>query len=100
MEGMKHRRRDGPAHFSLDSRGSLDPEIAGWRDLQHVFFDFAKKTLTRRQCGNIFLPHVRFMKRDEMFKLVCELLRDSPELEGTEITDETNPFTEPRQGQP
>jgi acyl carrier protein len=34
------------------------------------------------------------MKRDEMFKLVCELLRDSPELEGTEITDETNPFTD------
>jgi hypothetical protein len=34
------------------------------------------------------------MKRDEMFKLVCELLRDSPETKGLAITDETDPFKE------
>jgi hypothetical protein len=34
------------------------------------------------------------MKRDEMFKLVCELLRDSPEAQGVKITYETNPFME------
>ena len=32
------------------------------------------------------------MKRDEMFKLVCDLLRDSPDAEDVEITWETNPF--------
>jgi len=32
------------------------------------------------------------MNRDEMFKLVCDLLRDSPDAEGVEITLETNPF--------
>jgi acyl carrier protein len=32
------------------------------------------------------------MSRNEMFKLVCELLRDSPEIEDVEITMETDPF--------
>ena len=32
------------------------------------------------------------MNRDEMFKLVCELLRDSPETENVEITMDENPF--------
>lgn len=32
------------------------------------------------------------MNRNDMFKLVCDLLRDSPDNEGAEITWETNPF--------
>lgn len=34
------------------------------------------------------------MKRDEMFKIVCALLRDSPEMEQVDITDKTDPFAE------
>jgi len=32
------------------------------------------------------------MNRNEMFRLVCALLRDSPDSEDVEITWETNPF--------
>lgn len=33
------------------------------------------------------------MSREEMFKLVCDLLRDTPELEKVDIDWDTDPFT-------
>jgi acyl carrier protein len=32
------------------------------------------------------------MNRDQMFKIVCELLRDSPDIEDVVITMDSNPF--------
>jgi hypothetical protein len=52
----------------------------------------SKKQLTNFPNGNNFLPSVRYMNRNEMFAVVCELLRDSPELEGIEIAWDSNPF--------
>ena len=51
-----------------------------------------KFPLTELATGNNILPQVRFMSHDQMFSLVCELLRDSPGTEDVEITMDSNPF--------